>query len=237
MSGYLSFLCKSDGNSLQTHSNVIVDLVYPGADILSREHDISSRAHDILSHAHDIISRAHDISIILVHFARHLHRCKQDTDIRNVWILWYPFFPLPFSLSFLSNYDDWIQRWRLLLYQNVHLYEGLICKDSTEMTLRNDYNKLRLQNWSYHPLLESQWIPLHFCGERWGYSSVYMQIMSCARDHKSCTRDIMSCARDNMSCAWDILSCARHNFFQKNPPKFACPKNTTVPNPLLIYSK
>ena len=36
------------------------------------------RAHDILSRAHDIISRAHDLIIILVHFARHLHRCKQD---------------------------------------------------------------------------------------------------------------------------------------------------------------
>ena len=28
VSGNLSFLCKSDGNSLQTHSNVIVDLDY-----------------------------------------------------------------------------------------------------------------------------------------------------------------------------------------------------------------
>ena len=32
VSGNLSFLCKSDGNSLQTHSIVIVDLVYTGAD-------------------------------------------------------------------------------------------------------------------------------------------------------------------------------------------------------------
>ena len=47
-------------------------------DILSRAHDILSRAHDLLSRAHDIISRAHDLIIILVHFARHLHRCKQD---------------------------------------------------------------------------------------------------------------------------------------------------------------
>ena len=45
---------------------------------LGRAHDILSRTHDLLSRAHDIISRAHDLIIILVHFTRHLHQCKQD---------------------------------------------------------------------------------------------------------------------------------------------------------------
>ena len=35
--GNLSFLCKSDVNSLQTHSIVIVDLVYTGVDAEQNE--------------------------------------------------------------------------------------------------------------------------------------------------------------------------------------------------------
>ena len=35
--GNLSFPCKSDGNSLQTHSTVIVHLVYTGADAKQSE--------------------------------------------------------------------------------------------------------------------------------------------------------------------------------------------------------
>ena len=66
-------LCRAHDILSRAH-----DIISRAHDLLSRAHDILSRAHDIISRAHDIISRAHDLIIILVHFARHLHRCKQD---------------------------------------------------------------------------------------------------------------------------------------------------------------
>ena len=34
--------------------------------------------------------------------------CLWVTDIRKVWALWYLFLPLPFSLNFRCNYDDYV---------------------------------------------------------------------------------------------------------------------------------
>ena len=101
-------------------------------------------------------------------------------------------------------------------------------KNSTKMTLGNIYTILRLQISNYLPMLESQsktlknnWIPLHFCGKRWGYSGVYIQIMSCARDNMSYARviyrahEIISRKHEIKCLAHEILSFAWHNFFQK----------------------
>ena len=59
-------------NVLKFRSYMVYTVVYLG------HAKILSRAHDILSHVHDIISGAHDLIIILIQFAWHLHRCKQD---------------------------------------------------------------------------------------------------------------------------------------------------------------
>ena len=46
---------------------------------------------------------------------------------------------------------DWIQRWRHLLYQNFHLYEGLICKEFDEDDAQKRLNQTEIAKWQLSP--------------------------------------------------------------------------------------
>ena len=57
-------------------------------------------------------------------------------------------------MSQLMSPVDWIQRWRHLLHQNVHLYEGLIFKEFDEDDAQKRFYETEIAKW--HLLLESQ---------------------------------------------------------------------------------
>ena len=54
-------------------------------------------------------------------------------------------------MSQLMSPVDWIQRWRHILHQNVHLYEGLIFKEFDEDDAQKRFYQTEIAKWQLSP--------------------------------------------------------------------------------------